>query len=334
MNDFINDLKKIIKFIFKLFISMFITLTIVSQPSSKDGNNGLYALLVIALTILIYYFLSNIRNVNMYKKFYSILLEIFFHKQRKEGKQLLYDYCNKKLADNAEDGELFKLSSEVSKSNKLCFYEIEEFLHQTLNKLVDDNIEKNVEPMTMVGNVSSMNSGFNSLDFGDILLKLGRYYVEEQLLAGKLPYFYGNCDKFNLQKDEKPVYVEPGVSLYKWKNQKYYTGSSSGYSFRIAKGFWIRESAYRGKPIEYKSLEYADFGKLLITNKHIYYSGEYEIFRIPFEKIVSIDPRPNGLTIQKDGVSSKPMIFKFGETLFVYEIVKLLSQNDISEIGQ
>lgn len=330
MNDLLDGLKTFVMFVLKSFISIYASCFVVIKGILQTNNDKFDFVVIVCLTILIYYLLSNIRNANMYKKLYSVILDILFHKQRKEGRQILYDYCKSNLVGNPKEFDLLNLTRKISKENKLCIYEIDKFLIDALNKLVDSNVSNNVSASKMFSNICSMISGFILPGLFDIKRKLNKYYIEETLMEGNLPIFSDNIDEFNLQKVEKPVYQICNVPLYKWKSKIYYEGTFSGHSKRISKGFWLCESQYKEKPIEYKSLEYIDTGNMLITNKHIYYSGEYEIFRIPLEKIISIDPRSNGLTIQKDGASAKPTIFKIDDTLFVYEIIKLLSKNDIS----
>ena len=52
-----------------------------------------------------------------------------------------------------------------------------------------------------------------------------------------------------------------------------------------------------------------DFGKLCITDKHIYYAGQRKALKYPYKKIITFRPYENGLGVYKDGANSKQQVF-------------------------
>lgn len=143
-------------------------------------------------------------------------------------------------------------------------------------------------------------------------------YVNNRFSFGLLmDYLNGNSiqndTNFNIRllKSEIPFYALKGVSFSEERKKTTYSGGSTGYSFRVTKGFWIRQSAFKGSPVTEESLTYIDDGDLIITNKHIYFSGGRKAFRVKLDKIVTLTPYNNGLQIIKEGVTAKPMFFEY-----------------------
>ena len=103
-----------------------------------------------------------------------------------------------------------------------------------------------------------------------------------------------------------------------------------GVSFRVAKGVYIRPSAFRGRPVESTSMRHTDSGALGITTKHIYFKGQRKSFRVRLEKIVSFEPYQDGLGIMRDTARAKPEIFRLGgiDAWFLLNIIDALMSMD------
>lgn len=132
-------------------------------------------------------------------------------------------------------------------------------------------------------------------------------------ISGELP--------FNIQKDEKIVWCFKDVKECQYKTKTEYQGGSIGYSFRVAKGVYIRQSAFKGRPVNYTSLETLDRGIVLLTDKNLYFGGDYNIFKLPFDKILAIRPYDDAVVIQKDASSAKPIVFMLNDVWFFYNLI-------------
>ena len=75
-------------------------------------------------------------------------------------------------------------------------------------------------------------------------------------------------------------------------------------------------AALRGRPT----------GIMCVTNKHIYFHGGIKSFRIRHEKIVSIDPSEDGVTIQIDATAAKPQVFITNDGWFTQNLLSNVAQ--------
>jgi len=137
--------------------------------------------------------------------------------------------------------------------------------------------------------------------------------------------FTGECP-FNLQRSEKIIWVFPNVSFNEVKTRRQRVGGSQGVSVRVMNGVYYRTGQFQSRSVESTSREYVGDGTLGVTTKHIYFSGEYRKFRVPYTKIVAFDSFSNGFGITRDTVSAKPQTFVTGDEWFAYHLVVKLSE--------
>ena len=80
-------------------------------------------------------------------------------------------------------------------------------------------------------------------------------------------------------------------------------------SFRIVKGVYYRVGASSGEAIDYTVNVSKGSGKLAVTNKHIYFSGDRAV-KIALVKIVAMKAYSDGITISvQSGVNTKDFTF-------------------------
>jgi hypothetical protein len=134
---------------------------------------------------------------------------------------------------------------------------------------------------------------------------------------------------FNLQRSEILVWIFRNSQYFeeKIRTQKSYVGGYQGVSLRIMKGVYYRVGSFKGHPVvsTTTSMEHIDTGILGITDKHLYFLGSRNSFRIPYKKIVSFIPYDDGIAVHRDAANAKPQIFKTGDGWFIYNLVNNLS---------
>jgi hypothetical protein len=142
-------------------------------------------------------------------------------------------------------------------------------------------------------------------------------------LEGKLPQrvAFAGMIPFNLQKSESLVWVFQDVKYYEYRSSTHYEATSRGVSIRIARGVYYRVGAFKGHPVHEQHQVLADAGILGLTNKHLYFSGATEHFRVPYDKVVEFQPFSDGLGIQRDAATAKPQLFETGDGWFAYNLV-------------
>jgi len=133
-------------------------------------------------------------------------------------------------------------------------------------------------------------------------------------LDGSLPFKFLN--------KEYLVYLDNYVDYYEKRIKTTYEGGSDGVSIKLMKGVYYRKSSFRGKPVKTLKTVPVGNGTLALTNKHLYFSSTNKNFRVRLDRVVTVTPYEDGIGIQKDGVSSKPMIFSNIDGWFYYNFIQ------------
>lgn len=166
------------------------------------------------------------------------------------------------------------------------------------------------------------------LDKNGAFSKVVKGVVLRELLNGTIPEkvtVKGNLP-FNLQKDEKLIWIFQGVQYYEQKTRRHYEGGSRGVSIRVAKGVYFRTSGFSAHPVETTETIHIDTGILAATSKHLYFAGGAKSFRVPYKKIVSFEPYSDGIGIQRDATTAKPQTFITGDGWFTYNLAMNIAQ--------
>jgi len=176
-----------------------------------------------------------------------------------------------------------------------------------------------------IGTFKSQFDDFDTkIDTQDSILKVIKSLVMRDLLGGNIPQsrvnFAGNAP-FLLQKGEEFLWIFKNVAYHERVNKTVYVGRSQGVSVRIAKGIYYRTSSFKGNPVLTNELKYISTGILAFTNKHVWFSSDLKSFKIPYSKLITVEPFENGCGLLKDGVSAKPQIFSNIDGWFTYNLV-------------
>ena len=131
---------------------------------------------------------------------------------------------------------------------------------------------------------------------------------------------------FNLQKGEQFVWAFQNAVYFVEKSRTVYQGRSAGVSIRVMRGVYYRTGVFRGYPSTTTYTAQEDVGLLGFTTKNLYFAGQRRAFRIPYTKIIALQPYSDGIGVQKDGVSAKPLIFTTGDGWFTYNLLTNLSR--------
>ncbi len=118
---------------------------------------------------------------------------------------------------------------------------------------------------------------------------------------------------FELQKSESLRCLVPDTELLEYKTHRSRTGTSQGFSIRLAKGLWYRPGASQSQYHSEDVLEHSDTGLFGMTDKHIYFAGSMRQFRIPRNRIVTLSVGDDYMEITKDNATAKPQYFVFGK---------------------
>jgi len=166
---------------------------------------------------------------------------------------------------------------------------------------------------------------FNALDLSERIVKAA---ILRDLSEGKVPdpkvTVNGNLP-FLFQKSEKLLWIFQNIEYLERRTRTEYRGGSQGVSIRVTKGVYYRTGAFKGRKVEVEELKSMGVGIVALTTKHLYFGNASTSFKVPYRKIVSLNTYSDGLGIQKDGVRSKPQIFKGVDAWFASNIISNLN---------
>ena len=134
---------------------------------------------------------------------------------------------------------------------------------------------------------------------------------------GDLPFLF--------QKSEKLLFAFTDVEYLEQRTRTEFQGRSQGISIRITKGVYYRTGSFKGHPVQVTELQSQGTGTVAVTTKHLYYGSAMTSFKIPFAKIVAIQSFSDGIQVQKDGIRSRPQVFKGVDAWFVSNVISLLA---------
>lgn len=153
---------------------------------------------------------------------------------------------------------------------------------------------------------------------------LGQSKILAELQQGRLPQTGIQAPIF-LTRGEVALWCYPAVTMYQEKTQREYVGRTSGYSFRIMKGVTYRTGGFRGHPVEHSYMDNMGTGSLYVTNKNIIYMGQQRSIKVPFTKIIGIQPYSDGMEVQRDGANIKRLIFQGFDCSFVLNVINVIN---------
>ncbi len=159
------------------------------------------------------------------------------------------------------------------------------------------------------------------------LEKIMKSSILKDVMDGKTPEAKLNINgnlPFLFQKSEYLIWVFQNVEYYEQRTRTVYQGRSHGVSIKIAKGLYYRTGAFQGNPVKIEEMQNVGRGLVALTNKHLYFSGP-KSFKVPYNKIVTLNSYSDGIGFQKDGANSKPQILRGLDSWFAYNLITNLN---------
>lgn len=167
------------------------------------------------------------------------------------------------------------------------------------------------------------------LNTNKALDKIFQSKILQNILEGNIPTNITPQSEylpFILSKSEHFLWLFKDITLYQQTTIKKYVGKSSGISVRIMKGVYYKTSGFKGQPIETTIMKNLGNGDVCLTDKNIYFSSPEKSLKIPYSKIIKAESYSNGIEIQKDGLTSKPIFIENIDSWFVYNIIANLKR--------
>lgn len=254
-------------------------------------------------------------------------------KKYQEGRFKYIELVRTGIVDNKDFEELEKEIKDLKETAFINDIHIPELNVRGFDKALLDFLEDGVlsveEEERICGFMDHFNLGQSDLDKHGSYMKMSMAIVLRELTEGRIPEMEIKVDgqlPFLFQKSESLIWLFNQVEFYEQRTRTEFRGGSQGVSVRVAKGVYYRAGAFKGKPVKYEEMKHIGNGILALTTKHIYFSYPNKSFKIPFNKIIALEPYENGIGVQKDGVTAKPQVFKNLDGWFAHNAISNLSQ--------
>ncbi|MDE6447360.1 MAG: hypothetical protein K2L35_03475 [Muribaculaceae bacterium] len=196
-----------------------------------------------------------------------------------------------------------------------------------IEQYLDDGIIDNDEERTVARFMQFTGLPQHLLNANKSLEKVVQSKVLQELLNGQVPtprITISGSFPFLLSKNEHMLWLFRNVTLQMQKVRRETVGRTRGVSVRICKGVYYRTGGFRGHPIETTYMQRIGTGSVCLTDKNLYFHSPEKSLKIPFSKILSLDPYSNGLGVQKDGANDKPIFFQHLNSWFCYNVISNL----------
>lgn len=160
---------------------------------------------------------------------------------------------------------------------------------------------------------------------GSPIEALGQSSILSDIQAGR-PLRYVVNAPIILAKGEDALWCYNNVTMYQEKVKREMVGSHRGFSFRVMKGVTYRTGGFKGHPVETSYMENMGVGSLYVTNHNIIFMGQTRSIKVPFSKIIGINPYSDGMEVQRDGNNVKRLVFQGFDCSFVLNVINVISQ--------
>ena len=251
---------------------------------------------------------------------------------KQEGIEKIVHSIESAIQSTGNFDDLEKTITEIEQSSGISPGARNEYLvkgwEKAVEQFLDDGIIDESEEKSLVNFTDYFSLPKEILDGNGAWTKIVKAAVLRDILNGIVPQrvnIEGSLP-VNLQKNESIVWAFPRSEYLEDKTRRQFVGGSQGLSFKVAKGVYFRTGAFKGRSIESTERVKSDVGMVVITNKHIYFSGSVKSFRVPYSKIVSFEQFNNGIGIMRDAANAKAQIFVTGDGWFIYNLVTGLSR--------
>ena len=234
---------------------------------------------------------------------------------------------NRDLQELSEDLLSLKQSSFLSDVHHINL--LTDAFDQVVSKVLEDGMLSVAEEEKITRFCDFMQLGQDSLDKNGSYQKLGMAAILREITEGRIPQLNIRTDSplpFLFQKSETLIWVFAQVEYYEQRTRTEYQGGSHGLSLKVTKGVYYRASAFKGKPVQISEMKYIGTGILALTTKHVYFGSPEKKVKIPFNKLISIEPYEDGIGLHKDGVSAKHQVFRNIDGWFTQNAITNLNQ--------
>ena len=254
-------------------------------------------------------------------------------KKNQDGKKEIINLIERSITKSHDFQALRDDITHLANENFIKSFELDTLytdgFDKAVEKLLNDGILTKKDEENIVNFRDQLNLTQNILDQNGSLQKIAKASIIREITEGNVPEVRLDVQghiPFNFMKSEQLIWLFQDVDFYEQRTNTHFQGGHAGVSMRVAKGLYFRTGGFKGQPVKTEETKYIDTGSLCLTNKHLYFASSLKNFRIQYGKIITLNPYLDGIGLQKDGVSSRPLIFKNLDGWFSYNVISNLTQ--------
>ncbi len=200
-------------------------------------------------------------------------------------------------------------------------------LNKAAQNFLNDGMLSDDEQLKIDSYVNALALPVNNLPAqfqGCEIEKLGQASILKNLQRGILPQKSFNAP-IMLGRSETILWAFNGVTAYEEKIQREWVGRSRGMSFRVCRGVYYRTGGSRGHAVEHTSMQPIGHGSLYVTNKNLIFHSMKKGLKIPYKKIIGVNPYSDGIEIHRDGANAKRLTIQGFDPWFLMNVMSQLA---------
>lgn len=207
-------------------------------------------------------------------------------------------------------------------ANEAYYYVLNRAAHNFLNDgMLSDDEQKKIDRY-----VNTLALPLNNLPASlqeSEIEKLGQAAVLKNLQRGVLPQKSFSAP-IMLGRSETILWAFNGVTVYEEKIEREWVGRNRGMSFRVCRGVYYRTGGSKGHAVEHASMQPIGTGTLYVTNKNLIFHSMMKGMKIPYKKIIGVNPYSDGIEIHRDGATAKRLTMQGFDPWFLMNAMSMI----------
>lgn len=207
-------------------------------------------------------------------------------------------------------------------ANEAYYYVLNKAAHNFLNDgMLSDDEQRKIDCY-----VNTLALPLNNLPaslHGSEIEKLGQAAVLKNLQRGVLPQKSFSAP-IMLGRSETVLWAFNGVTVYEEKIEREWVGRNRGMSFRVCRGVYYRTGGSKGHAVEHASMQPIGTGTLYVTNKNLIFHSMMKGMKIPYKKIIGVNPYSDGIEIHRDGATAKRLTMQGFDPWFLMNAMSMI----------
>ena len=213
----------------------------------------------------------------------------------------------------------------LTNANKedIAFYVLDNAArHYMENSLISDTEQTKLEDFKRLFKLN-INASLPQYK-GSYIEKIQQSFILRDIKKGIQPVsdIYRNLPIL-LSRGEYVIWTYESVTMYQEIVSREWVAQNRGWSFRMLKGINYRIGRTKGYPLVRSSMVNIGCGILILTNKNIFFHCSMKSIRIPYNKLIRINPYSDGIEIHIDNTKAQRIVYLGFDSSFFIQLLSL-----------